>query len=162
MCQALQSTEDAPMGKGTGCCLFGASGPVSRGQIKGCLVCLWERQRSEGMKSVLEGRLPVWGLIPVILLPSYDPSLHISLVFSNMGMKTGFISFAGNLKHAKWTYRALVGKVLRISRWHSRALTTHGPFCVPRRAPWEWIHGSHTRPEAGPDGDKKSAFLNGC
>lgn len=46
-----------------------------------------ERQHSEGMKSVLEGRLPVWGLIPGILLPGYDPSLHISLVFSNMGIR---------------------------------------------------------------------------
>lgn len=60
-----------------------------------------ERQRSEGMKSVLEGRRPVWTLIPLILLPSYDPSLRTSLVFCNMGMKSGFIIFAGNLKHAK-------------------------------------------------------------
>lgn len=60
-----------------------------------------ERQRNEGMKSVLEGRRPVWALIPLILLPSYDPSLRTSLVFSNMGMKSGFIIFAGNLKHAK-------------------------------------------------------------
>lgn len=46
-----------------------------------------ERQHSEGMKTALEGRLPVRGLIPGILLPGYGPSLHISLVFSNMGIR---------------------------------------------------------------------------
>lgn len=109
---------------------FWASGPVSRGQLMGCLV--WrEAARMKGWRVCSRADGPSGLLIPLILLPSYDPSLRTSLVFSNMGMKSGFIILAGNLKHAKWTLRALVGKVLRISGWHSRALTTHGPFCVP-------------------------------